>query len=277
MTPDEYCQQRVAARGSSLYYGVLFLPAEQRRALIALHALNRELRDAVDEAADPGVARAKLAYWRIELHAAIAGSPQHPVARAIAVAARAHAMGEPELEQVVDGAQMDLDCNRYPDFAALEAYCRQTAGAVQLLCAKILGYTRGATQEGARTLGVALRLTEIIRDVGRDAGRGRVYLPLDELARFGLTGDDILQRREDKRFEQVMAIQIEHARAYHERAAALLPPVDRRAQRAGLVLAAISRALLEEIAALRGRTLTQSVTLTPVRKLWIAWKTWVAG
>jgi len=277
MTPDEYCQQSVAARGSSLYYSVLFLPAEQRHAVVALHAFTRELRGAVDEPAEPGVARAKLAFWRGELHAAMAGSPQHPVARALAAAARAHAIGEPQLAQVVDGAQMDLDCNRYPDFAALDAYCQQTAGAVQLLSAKILGYTEGATLEYARMLGVALRLTEIVRDVGRDAGRGRVYLPLDELKRFGLADGDILQRREDQRFEQAMALQIARAREHHERAAALLPPADRRAQRAGLVLASISRALLEEIAALRGRTLKQSVTLTPLRKLWIAWKTWVTG
>lgn len=277
MTPDEYCQQRVAARGSSLYYSVLFLPAEQSRAVVALHALSRELRDAVDEAADPGVARAKLAFWRSELHAVAAGSPQHPVARALAAAARAHAIDEPQLAQVVDGAQMDLDGNRYPDFTALEAYCQQSAGAVQLLCAKILGYTESTTLEYARELGIALRLTEIIRDVGRDAGLGRVYLPLDELGRIGLAANDILQRREDERFEQVMALQIARARERHERAATLLPPADRRAQRASLVLAALSRALLEEIAALRGRTLKQSVTLTPVRKLWIAWKTWVTG
>ena len=277
MNPDEYCQQRVAPRGSSLYYSVLFLPAAQRRAVVALHAFSRELLDAVDEAADPGVARAKLAYWRCELNAAIAGSPQHPVACALAAAANAHAIREPELAQVVDGAEMDLDCNRYPDFTALEAYCRQTAGAVQLLCAKILGYTEEATLEYGRTLGVALRLTEIIGDVGRDVGRSRVYLPADELTRFGLADSDILQRRQDERFEQVMALQIARAREYHQRAAVLLPSADRRAQRAGLVLAAISRALLEEIAALRGRTLRQSVTLTPLRKLWIAWKTWVTG
>jgi len=277
MTPDEYCQQRVAARGSSLYYSVLFLPPEQRHAVVALHAFSRELRDAVDEAADPGVAGAKLAYWRSELQAAMAGGPQHPVARALAATARAGAISETQLAQMVDGAQMDLDRNRYPDLAGLEDYCQQTAGALQQLCAKILGYTGDVTLEYARTLGVALRLTEIIRDVGRDARLNRIYLPLDELERFGLTDNDILQRREDERFEQAMAFHIARARQHHERAAALLPPADRRAQRAGLVLAAISRALLDEIAAFRGRTLKQSVTLTPLRKFWIAWKTWVTG
>lgn len=275
MTPDEYCQQRVAVRGSSLYYSILFLPAELRRAVVAVHAFSRELRDAVGEAADAGVARARLAYWRSELCAAMAGRPQHPVARALAAAAHAHAIGEAQLAEIVDGAQMDLDYNRYPDFTTLEAYCQQTDGAVQQLCAKIFGCREEATMEYGRTLGVALRMTEIIRDVGRDARSNRVYLPLDELQRFRLTDNDILQHREDERFAQVMAFQIARAHEYLQRAAALLAAADRRAQRSGLVLAAISRALLEEIAALRGRTLRQSVTLTPLRKFWIAWKTWV--
>lgn len=267
----------VAVRGSSLYYSILFLPVDLRRAAVAVHAFTREVRDAAGEAADAGVARARLAYWRNELSAAMAGRPQHPVARALAAAARAHAISEEQLAQIVDGAQMDLDCNRYPDITTLEVYCQHTDGAVQQLCAKIFGCQEEATMEYGRMLGVALRMTEIIRDVGRDARLNRVYLPIDELQRFGLTDNDILQRREDERFAQVMAFQIARAYEYHERAAALLAPADRRAQRPGLVLAAISRALLEEIAALRGRTLRQSVALTPLRKFWIAWKTWVTG
>src|SRR5262252_3012341 len=221
MTPDEYCQQRVAVRGSSLYYSILFLPAELRRAVVAVHAFSRELRDAVGEAADAGVARARLAYWRSELCAAMAGRPQHPVARALAAAAHAHAIGEAQLAEIVDGAQMDLDYNRYPDFTTLEAYCQQTDGAVQQLCAKIFGCREEATMEYGRTLGVALRMTEIIRDVGRDARSNRVYLPLDELQRFRLTDNDILQHREDERFAQVMAFQIARAHEYLQRAAAL--------------------------------------------------------
>jgi phytoene synthase len=172
---------------------------------------------------------------------------------------------------------MDLDYNRYPDFGTLEVYCHRVAGVVGLLSAGIFGYTQAATLDYARTLGIALQLINIIRDVGQDVRRNRIYLPLDELARFGLSSTDIVEHREDERFERLMAFQVERARDYHDRALSLLPRADRHAQRAGLVMAAIYRALLEEIASLGGRTLNQSVALTPVRKLWIAWRTWITA
>jgi phytoene synthase len=275
MAPDEYCQQKAAASGSSFYYSFLFLPPDQRRAITALYAFCREVDDAVDEAADPGVARAKLTWWRGEIHAAFNGSPQHPVARALAPVVRAYHLPESQLVEIIDGMQMDLDYNRYPDFATLEVYCHRVAGVVGLLSAGIFGYSQAATLEYARNLGLALQLTNIIRDVGEDVRRNRIYLPLDELARFDLTTDDIIEGREDQRFERLMAFQIERARRYYERALALLPRADRRPQRAGLVMAAIYKTLLEEIASLRGRTMKQRVALTPLRKLWIAWKTWV--
>ena len=277
MTPDEYCRQRAAASGSSFYYSFLFLPPDQRRAITALYAYCREVDDTVDEATDPGVARAKLDWWRGEVRAAFDGVPQHPVARALAPVVRAYHLPQSRLLEIVDGMQMDLDYNRYPDFATLEVYCHRVAGVVGLLSAGIFGYTEPATLDYARTLGLALQLTNIIRDVGEDVRRNRVYLPLDELSRFGLSVEDLIEQREDERFEQLMALQIERARGYYDRALALLPRDDRRSQRAGLVMAAIYRTLLEEIASLRGRTLTQRVALTPMRKLWIAWKTWVTA
>jgi len=277
MTPDEYCRRKAAASGSSFYYSFLFLPPEKRRAITALYAFCREVDDAVDEAADPGIARAKLIWWRGEVHAAFDGSAQHPVARALAPVVRAYRIAESDLAQIIDGMEMDLDYNRYPDFATLEVYCHRVAGVVGMLSAGIFGYTQPATLEYARTLGLALQLTNIIRDVGEDVRRNRIYLPLDELARFGLSSSDIVEHREDERFERLMAFQIARARDCHERALALLPPSDRRGQRAGLVMAAIYRALLEEIASLHGRTLNQSVALTPMRKLWIAWRTWVTA
>jgi phytoene synthase len=277
MTPDEYCRQRAAASGSSFYYSFLFLPPDQRRAITALYAYCREVDDTVDEATDPGVARAKLDWWRSEVRAAFDGVPQHPVARALASVVRDYHLPQSRLLEIVDGMQMDLDYNRYPDFATLEVYCHRVAGVVGLLSAGVFGWGAPATRDYARTLGLALQLTNIIRDVGEDVRRNRVYLPLDELSRFGLSAEDLIEQREDERFEQLMALQIERARGYYDRALALLPRDDRRSQRAGLVMAAIYRTLLEEIASLRGRTLTQRVALTPMRKLWIAWKTWVTA
>jgi phytoene synthase len=276
MTPEQYCEQKAAPRGSSLYYAVLFVPAEQRRAMIALHAFRLELVDAVDAAVDQGVARAKLLWWREELDATLAGRPHHPVMHALAAALTQFSLPREQLLEPVDGAQMDLDYNRYPDFATLEVYCHRTAVAIALLCARVLGYTQKATLEFARALGIALQLTDLIADVGRHARHNRIYLPLGELERFGLTTDDIVALREDERTERLIGLQIEWALIYFQRATALLPREDRKQQRPQLVKAAIDRALLKEIASLHNRILNQRVALTPLRKLWIAWRqTWL--
>ena len=277
MTPDQYCQQKAAPRGSSCYYSFLFLPPGQRAAITALYAFCRELDGAVRESVDSGVARVRLNWWRGELCAVFDDRPQHPVGRALAVAVQQYGIPKAQLDEVIDGMQMDLDYNRYPDLATLEIYCSRVSGAVALLSAELLGYSDPATRQYAHVLGIALRLTEIIRDVGQDARRNRVYLPLDELTRFGLDSDDIVALREDERFERLMVFQIERARSYYDRALSLLPAADRRAQRCGLVMASIQCALLREVSALRGRTMHQRVSLTPMRKLWIAWRTWVTA
>ena len=276
MTPEQYCEQKAAPRGSSLYYSLLFLPLERRQAITALRALQRELRDAVEQASDPGVARTRLLWWREELSAALAGNPQHPVTKAVCrVLTRWELPGE-QLFELLDGAQMDLDYNRYPDFATLEVHCSRMSGVVCLLSARVLGHEHPATREFARTLGTALQLATIIRDAGADARRNRIYLPLEDLHRFGLETDDIIALREDERFERLMTFEIERAQNLFERVGSLLNREDRKAQRAHLIMAALDGALLDEIARLRGHTLNQRVALTPLRKLWIAWRTWVA-
>jgi phytoene synthase len=277
MSPDEYCQRRAAASGSSFYYSFLFLPSERRRAITALYAFCREVDDVVDEVSDPGVARAKLAWWAQELDNLYAGRPEHPVTKALAPALERYGLARPSLVEIVDGMGMDLDYNRYPDFATLEVYCHRVAGVVGQLSARIFGFTEPRTLDYAHTLGIAFQLTNIIRDVGEDVRRNRIYLPLDELARFGMTPDDIVSLKEDERFAALIAFQIERARAYYERALSLLPPVDRKTQRAGLIMAAIYRTLLDEIEGSGGKVLHQRIALTPLRKLWIAWRTWVGS
>jgi phytoene synthase len=159
----------------------------------------------------------------------------------------------------------------------LEVYCHRVAGVVGLLSARIFGYTEPGTLDYARTLGLAFQLTNIVRDVGEDVRRNRIYLPLDELSRFGLAADDLVLLKEDERFGRLMSFQIERARQYYDLALALLPAADRRAQRPGLVMAAIYRTLLDEIDATGGKVLNQRIALTPLRKLWIAWRTWVTA
>ena len=276
MSPDEYCRQKAAASGSSFYYSFLFLPPERRRAIIALYAFCREVDDVVDEVSDPGVARSKLLWWKQEIGAIYAGTAQHPVGQALAPVVRQYELTQERLELIVEGMGMDLEYNRYPDFATLEVYAYRVAGVVGELSARIFGYTDARTLEYARTLGLAFQLTNIIRDVGEDVRRNRIYLPLDELARFGLASDDLVAHKEDDRFARLMTFQIARARDYYARAFALLPPADRKSQRPGLVMAAIYRTLLDEIEASGAQVLNQRISLTPLRKLWIAWRTWVS-
>ena len=277
MNPHEYCQQRAAQSGSSFYYSFLFLPPLRRRAITALYAFCREVDDVVDECSDVSVARLKLAWWRTEIASIYAGSPQHPVARALVDAAADFRLPQEHLQAIVDGMEMDLDCSRYPDFAALRVYCHRVAGVVGLLSAEIFGYRDPRTLEYAADLGLAFQLTNIIRDVGEDMRRQRIYLPLDELDKHGVTIADITAARETGNFQQLMAFQIERALGIYRRAYAALPDIDRKAQRAGLVMAAIYRTLLKEVQADGCHVLTRRTSLTPLRKFWIAWKTWITA
>jgi phytoene synthase len=273
MSPEAYCEEKAARSGSSFYYGFRLLSPERRRAITALYAFCREVDDVVDEVSDPGVARLKLAWWRTEIAAVYGGRPQHPVALALVPAVAAFGLQQEHFQTVIDGMTMDLDYNRYPDFAALERYCHCVAGVVGLMSAEIFGYQESATRAYARDLGVAFQLTNVIRDVGEDARRGRIYLPQDELARHGVGTEDILARRGSPAVAGLMAHQVARARDFYARAIAALPAVDRRAQRPGLVMAAIYRALLRRIEREGFRVLDRRIALPAFTKAWIAWKT----
>jgi phytoene synthase len=277
MTPDEYCQQKAASSGSSFYYSFLFLPPERRRAITALYAFCREVDDIVDEGMDPQVAAAKLAWWRGEVANLFNGKPQHPVTRALEPHREAFGIGAERLNEIIDGMEMDLRQTRYLDWAGLERYCYRVASVVGLLAAGIFGYRDARTLDYAKNLGIAFQLTNIIRDVGEDARKNRVYLPVEDLQRFGVPAADILQGRQTPAFGSLMEFQAERARRYYRSAFDALPAADRRAQRPGLIMAAIYRALLEEIQRDGFRVLTQRTSLTPLRKLWIAWRTWIAA
>jgi len=277
--PHQYCQDKAAASGSSFYYSFMFLPAARRRAITALYAYCREVDDVVDECTDPGVARTKLAWWRDEVARLYAGNPQHPVARALADVVRPFGITQDQLLTVIDGMAMDLDYNRYPDFDTLKVYCHRVAGIVGLMSARIFGYTDPRTLDYAADLGLAFQLTNIIRDVGEDARRNRVYLPLDELAAAGLDAAQIVHGSggDGDAFRQLMARQVDRALATYDQAFTKLPAQDRKAQLPGIIMAAIYRTLLEEIRSDGCRVLTHRTSLTPLRKLWIAWKTWLKG
>ena len=275
MSPDEYCQQKTVQSGSSFYYSFLFLPPERRRAITALYAFCREVDDTVDDTLDPSVARIKLAWWRTEVTKMYAGTPTHPVMLALQPHTTTYKLEEKHLLAIVDGMEMDLDQSRYLDYPGLQRYCWHVAGVVGILSASIFGYTNPQTLAYAEKLGLAFQLTNIIRDVGEDARKGRIYLPVNELQQFGVTAADLLNTRHSDRFEALMAFQTERAQRIYDEALALLPKEDRRAQRPGLMMAAIYRTLLGEIEREKFDILNQRISLTPLRKLWLAWKTYV--
>ncbi|GAB4212982.1 MAG: presqualene diphosphate synthase HpnD [Rhodoferax sp.] len=277
MTPQDYVSQKAAASGSSFYYAFLFLPPDKRAAITAFYAFCREVDDAVDEATDPSVAAAKLAWWQAEVARAYQGQPSHPALRALMPLAAPFGIRQDSLQAVIQGCVMDLNQTRYLDFAALQRYCHLVAGVVGEVAAGIFGQTQSATTEYAHTLGLALQLTNIIRDVGDDARRGRIYLPVNELQRFGVTAQELLNRQYSERFTALMRFQAERAHALYDQALQRLPQADWRAQKPGLMMASIYRALLREIERDQFQVLHQRISLTPLRKLWLAWKVQALG
>ena len=275
MTPDEYCQQKAAQSGSSFYYSFRFLPSERRRAIIALYAFCREVDDIADEIQDVNIARAKLGWWRAEVANLFAGHPTHPVSKALQPATQQFSVDEARLNEIIDGMEMDLSRRRYQDFASLQLYCHRVAGVVGQLSASIFGFRNPKTLEYAENLGLAFQMTNIIRDVGEDARRDRIYLPQEDLQAFGVSNADILDCKQTPAFEALMAFQAKRAKSLYDAAFAALSPEDRRPQRPGLIMSAIYRTLLDELERDGFKVLNQRTSLTPMRKLWIAWKTWV--
>nr|WP_297354659.1 presqualene diphosphate synthase HpnD [uncultured Caldimonas sp.] len=273
MSPEQYVQDKAAASGSSFYYAFLFLPPPRRAAITAFYAFCREVDDVVDEVADPGVAQTKLLWWRKEVAQAYGGQPTHPVMQALMPHVAEYGIEARHLHAVIDGCQMDLEQTRYLDFAGLQKYCHLVAGVVGEVASAIFGRTEAATVAYAHKLGLALQLTNIIRDVGDDARRGRIYLPVNELQRFDVKAHEILNRGYSERFTALMKFQAERAHACYDEAFSLLPEADRRSQKPGLMMGNIYRTLLREIERENFQVLHQRISLTPLRKLWIAWRT----
>jgi len=277
MSPEQYVQNKAAKSGSSFYYAFRFLPPRQRAAITAFYAFCREVDDVVDEVNDPTVAATKLAWWRKEVAGAFAGQPSHPAMHALMPHVRGYGIDPSHLLAVIEGCEMDLHQTRYLDFTALARYCHLVAGVVGEVAASVFGRNEAATVAYAHRLGLAMQLTNIIRDVGDDARRGRIYLPLNELKQFDVKASELLERKApwgySERFTKLMQFQAERAHRSYDEALALLPAADRRAQRPGLAMAEIYRTLLREIEADNFQVLHQRMALTPLRKVWIAMHT----
>jgi phytoene synthase len=277
MTPEQYVQDKAQQSGSSFYYAFMFLPPARRQAMTAFYAFCREVDDVADDVHDPGVASAKLAWWRGEVDAAFGGTPTHPAMKALMPHAEAYGVRREHLQHVISGCQIDLDQSRFLDYPGLAKYCDLVAGVVGEVAANVMGRTQPQTVEFAHKLGLAMQLTNIIRDVGDDARRGRIYLPISELQQFDVKAHEILKRDApwgySDRFAALMRYQAERAHRLYDEAATLLPEADRASQKPALMVANIYRRLLREIEAGGFQVLHQRTSLTPLRKLWIAWKT----
>ena len=277
MTPEQYVQNKAAASGSSFYYAFLFLPRARRAAITAFYAFCREVDDVVDEVSDPGVAASTLAWWHGEVAKSYSGQPTHPVMKALMPCVESFGIEQRHLQAVIQGCEMDLSQTRYLDYPGLQRYCHLVAGVVGEVSARIFGQTQDATTAYAHKLGQAFQLTNIIRDVGEDAMRGRIYLPMSELQQFDVKAHEILKRTYSDRFAALMKFQADRAQALYDEALSLLPAVDRLQQKPGLMMASIYRTLLREIEISHFQVLHQRISLTPLRKLWLAWKVQALG
>ncbi|NMG03409.1 presqualene diphosphate synthase HpnD [Azoarcus taiwanensis] len=275
MNPHDYCQDKAAKSGSSFYYSFLFLPPDKRQAITALYAFCREVDDVVDECHDPQLAQTTLGWWRDEVDRIYDGAPTHPVGQALREVVPAYDLPREQLQEIIDGMEMDLDHVRYADFRGLQLYCYRAASVVGLLAARIFGFEDRQTLKYAHDLGIALQLTNIIRDVGEDARRGRIYLPVEELQRFNVPAEELFEAKHSERFVELMRFQAQRAYGFYDQAMAQLPDVDRKNQRPGLVMAAIYRTLLDEIVRDDFMVLDRRTSLTPLRKVWIAGTTWM--
>ena len=272
MTPDEYCQNLTSKSGSSFYYSFMFLPELKRRAITALYAFCREVDDVVDECKDKNIAQAKLNWWREEISHLYSGTPQHPVTQSLLPLLKEFNLAEKHFIEIIDGMEMDLNITRYENFKDLSLYCYRAASVVGLLSAEIFGFKNTQTLAYAHDLGMAFQLTNILRDVREDAERGRVYIPLDELKKFNVSVNNLTEAVTSDAVKSLFNYQADRATKYYTKAFKLLPEEDRFNQRTGLIMAEIYQCILSEIKHDDFRVLEHKIKLTPLRKLWLAWR-----
>jgi 15-cis-phytoene synthase len=292
---DEYCQQKAAPPGSSSYYALRQAPAGRQPLLTALFALRREFEETVKETSDPTVGRTKLAWWQKEIAALAAGTPSHPVSKALAAhlgdgvnnGTKAPASSEapgaaavtaaieaeyPALQTLLAGFEMDLDQARYLDYPNLRRYLQGVGGTFATLVARATAQDPAQAAAWAAPLGQALLQAQLVAELGNDARHGRIYIPIDEMQRYNVTAADVINRKYSDAFIEMMRFQTKRARDALNTAIAALPSGERRTQRTLRAQAALALALLDEVERDGYQVLHQSIALTPIRKLWIAWR-----
>jgi 15-cis-phytoene synthase len=270
----EYCAQLTRKSRSNFYYSFLFLAKEKREAIYAVYAFCRSVDDVADGDASVREKQEQLGNWRRELDRCYTGKAHHPITVKLAQSLRQFPIPREHFEELISGVEMDLTHTRYQTFRELYEYCYRVAGVVGLMCIEIFGYRNPKAKDYAITLGVALQLTNILRDLKGDAERGRIYLPLEDLARFGYREEELLQHTYTPAFIALMAFAGDRARQYFHQARHLLTEEDRHSLLAAEIMGAIYYRLLETIEAERYRVFDRTITLPTSHKLWIALSMW---
>ena len=278
MNPEAYCQQKTRQSGSSFYYSFFFLPAPRRRAITALYAFCREVDDVVDESRDPVAAQQALNEWRNEVDRLYQGAPEHPVGLALLPVIARFDLAREHFLEIIDGMEMDLHHQGFENFSQLSLYCYRVASVVGLMAAEIFGYEDRQTLKYAHDLGMAFQLTNILRDVGEDARRGRCYLPADEMAEAGVTLEQLQQGQWHEGMTKLFTQQAERAQCYYEQAFVRLPEQDRYRQLSGIIMARIYQAILDTIRVQGYPVLQGRISLSKGKKLRLAlacaWQEW---
>ncbi len=270
------CADITRHASSNFYYAFMLLPLERRRALYAVYAFCRFVDDIADDESIANPAEL-LARWREELRNVYAGTPTRPVSRALADNVVRFNIPQRYFDEVIDGVEMDLSRRRYETFDELILYCRRVASAVGLICIEIFGYSNPSTRVYAEKLGLAFQLTNIIRDVREDAQRGRIYLPLEDLHRFGVTESELLGGVYNDRFRALMAFEAKRARDLYNEAAHALPLEDRPAMLSAEAMRLIYSALLEQIVRSNYRVFDRRHRLSTPRKLYLVGRAWAGS
>jgi phytoene synthase len=271
------CASITRRSSSNFYYAFMLLPAERRQALYSVYAFCRFVDDIADDVVgdEAGGKPAKLlARWREELERVFNGSPTHAISRALAYNVRRFAIPRRYFEEIIDGVEMDLGRTRYATFEELRLYCYRVASAVGLVCIEIFGYRNPRTREYAENLGIAFQLTNIIRDLSEDAARGRIYLPLEDLARFDVSEDEILRGADTLELRRLLEHEVERARSFYAQAENALAAEDRAAMVCAEAMRSIYRALLERIASKGCGVVGRRHRISTPRKLYLVGRTW---
>ncbi len=272
------CRAVTKASRSNFAYAFLVLPKAKREALYAIYAFCRISDDVVDEAPSGSASGAapaeRLKAWRAELDACFRGEPRHPVTRRLAEVLGRFSIPQIYFEELLNGVEMDLVQTRYATFADLERYCYRVAGVVGLMCIEIFGYTRPETRRYAEHLGTAFQLTNILRDVGSDGAKGRIYLPQEDLARFGCAEADILDRRLTPSFRDLMRFQAARAKTFYDAARASLPLADRGPMLPAEIMRVIYVRLLRQIERRAFDVYSRPIRLSDAHRLLLALGCW---